>query len=223
MWIQATALLLACCLWPADAQSDGRRRQSIWDDPIKFRTKAEDVCTMIITGQGENTKLRLSCQGNQRSYWCDYVGKPHTCSSYNKKPRHYFVQMMWNLRKLQNACEGPKQIKPHMCRKATDDSQMVFLSDSFSQSQPEASRKTAGRPAKQPVRPQTRPAPKRTGSARQAAMKAVRGPVRVKTTQITSPQPTTPPVETNAKKVARQYCWRSLQGICSFFIGLIRK
>ncbi|XP_041846631.1 fibroblast growth factor binding protein 2a [Melanotaenia boesemani] len=219
MLIQATALLLACCLWPAEAQNDSSRKQSIWDDPIKFNTKAKDKCTMIITGQGENTRLRLSCQGGKRSYWCEYVGKPHTCSAYNKNPRHYFVQMMWTLRKLHNACEGPKQLKPHMCKKATDDSQMILSSASASQSQPEASsRKTAARQAKQLGGPQTRPAPARPDSARQAAMKGF----RIKTTQITTPQPTTPPAERYAKKVARQYCWRSLQGICSFAIGLFR-
>uniref|UniRef100_A0A3Q1B582 Fibroblast growth factor binding protein 2a n=1 Tax=Amphiprion ocellaris TaxID=80972 RepID=A0A3Q1B582_AMPOC len=155
---------------------DGRR-QSIWDDPIRFSTKAKDVCTMSVTGHGEYTKLRLSCQSNRRSYWCEYVGKPQTCRTYNKNPRHYFVQMMWNLRKLHNACQAPREIKPHMCRKATDESQMVFSSASF------------------PRPLGTRPA---------------------------IPQPTTPPVESTGKRVARRYCWRSLQGICSFVVGLFR-
>ncbi|XP_069557780.1 fibroblast growth factor binding protein 2a [Brachyistius frenatus] len=230
MWTQATALLLACsCLWPAEAQSDGGRRQSIWDDPIKFTTKAKDLCTMLVTGHGEYTRLRLSCQSNKRSYWCEYVGKPYTCSPYNKNPRHYFVQMMWNLRKLHNACQAPRQIKPHMCRKATDESQMVFSSASFSRSWPEGSSR---RPAMQPARPQPRPT--RPNSAGQAAPKTIRVPQTVTTTARSSTQPTvtttprsstqptTPPVESNAKRTARQYCWRSLQGICSVVIGWFR-
>ncbi|XP_070769830.1 fibroblast growth factor binding protein 2a [Enoplosus armatus] len=221
MWTQASALplLLACCLWSTEAQNDGTRRQSIWDDPIKFITKDKDLCTMIITGQGEYTRLRLSCQGSKRSYWCDYVGKPYTCRSYNKNPRHYFVQMMWGLRKLYNACQAPRQIKPHMCRKATDESQMVFSSTSFSRPSPEAPFGT--RPTR-PARPQPRPAPSRPDSTRQASTKNIRVTPRVKTTQRTSPQPTTPPVESHAKRMARQYCWRSLQGICSYIIGLFR-
>ncbi|XP_039669697.1 fibroblast growth factor binding protein 2a [Perca fluviatilis] len=209
MWTQDSALLLllACCLWSAEAQSDGR--QSIWDDPIKFKTKANDVCSMIITGQGEYTRLRLLCLslGNKRSYWCVYIGKPHTCRAYNKNPRHYFVQMTWGLKKLQNACQAPRQIKPHMCRKATDDSQMVFSSASFPRSSLEASSRTG-------ARPQPRPAPTR---------QAIRVPPQEKTTPRANPQPSAPPVESNAKRVARQYCWRSLQGICSYFIGFFRK
>ncbi|XP_044061980.1 fibroblast growth factor binding protein 2a [Siniperca chuatsi] len=218
MWTQARTLplLFACCLWSAEAQSEGTRRQSIWDNPIKFNTRGKDLCTMIITGQGEYTRLRLSCQGSKRSYWCEYVGKPYTCRSYNKNPRHYFIQMMWGLRKLYNACQAPKQIKPHMCRKATDDSQMVFSSASFSQSSPEDPSRTGARSA----RPQPRPAPTRPNLTMQASTKTIRVPPRIKTTQRTSPQPTTPPVESNAKRMAQQYCWRSLQGICSYVIGL---
>ncbi|XP_017272922.1 fibroblast growth factor binding protein 2a [Kryptolebias marmoratus] len=215
MWIRATALLLAFFLWPSEAQSDGGRKPSIWDEPIKFTTKNKDKCTMIITGQGENTNLRLSCQGVRR-YWCDFVGKPHTCSAYNKNPRHYFVQMMWTLRKLPNACRGPRQIKPHMCRKASDDSLMVLRSVSFSKSQPDASYRAAARPSKQSARSQTAPGPARRN------WKAVRPLERVKTTQRSSPTPTTPPAESNPKRMARQYCWRSMQGICSAVIGWFR-
>ncbi|XP_076594496.1 fibroblast growth factor binding protein 2a [Chaetodon auriga] len=221
MWTQASALLLlfACCFRPAEAQNDGSRRQSIWDDPIQFKTKENDLCTMIVTGQREYTRLRLSCQSNERSYWCEYVGKPYTCRSYNKNPRHFFVQMMWGLRKLRNACQAPRQIQPHMCRKATEESQMVFSSASFSRSWPEDPSRTSPRP--QPARPRPT-APTGPDSARQTSTKASRVSPSVRITQRTSPQPTTPPEESNAKRIARQYCWRSLQGICSFIIGLFR-
>ncbi|KAM3613036.1 uncharacterized protein V6R79_019185 [Siganus canaliculatus] len=201
MWIKACTLflLLVCCFCSAEPQSDGSRRQSIWDDPIQFKTKANDLCDMIITGQGEYTRLRLSCQGSRRSYWCEYVGMPHTCRPYNKNPRHYFVQMMWDLRKLHNACQAPRQIKPHMCRNAADDSQMVFSSASFAQTER--------------ARPQP-PAAART----EQAVKAIRVPQRV----TSSPHTVTPPVESKAKRVARLYCWRSLQGVCSFIVGLFR-
>ncbi|TKS72050.1 Fibroblast growth factor-binding protein 1 [Collichthys lucidus] len=194
MWSQASTLpiLLACCLWSTEAQSNGSRRQSIWDDPIKFKTKENDLCTMTVTGQGEYTRLRLSCQGSERSYWCEYVGKPYTCRSYNKNPRHYFLQMMWGLRKINNACQAPRQLKSHMCRNGPDDSHMVFSSGFFSRSRPDA------RP-----RPQPRPTP-----TRQALTRSSQVPPRVKTTQGTSTQPTTPPVESNPRRIARQYCWR---------------
>ncbi|XP_061582129.1 fibroblast growth factor binding protein 2a [Cololabis saira] len=222
MWIQA--LLLVCCFWPAETQRDGSRGQNIWENPVKFATRAGDLCTMIITGQGEHTKLRVSCQGGERSYWCDYLGKPHTCSAYNKMPRHYFVQIMWSLRKLQNACEGPRRIKPHMCRKAPDESLMIFSSDSLSDSEPETLPKKVPRPPNRPRRPQNRPgpAPTRSDSARQAAVKSMHIPQGVTTTLRPTPQATIPPVKSYAKRVSQQYCWRSLQGLCSYFIGLFR-
>ncbi|XP_053180209.1 fibroblast growth factor binding protein 2a [Scomber japonicus] len=220
MWTQASALLLlACCLCQAEAQSNSGRRQSIWDDPIQFNTKAKDLCTMVITGHGEYTRLRLSCRSNKRSYWCEYLGKPYICSPYNKNPRHYFVQMMWGLRKLHNACQAPREIKPHMCRKASNDSQMVFSSASFSWS---GASKTGSRPAVQPARPQPKIASTRPESVRQASTKSIQISPRIKTTQKAIPQPTAPTVESYRKRMARQYCWRSLQGVCSYIIGLFR-
>ncbi|TNN47952.1 Fibroblast growth factor-binding protein 1 [Liparis tanakae] len=45
---------------------------------------------MSVMGRGELTRLRLLCRSAERSYWCDYVGRPHACSAYNKNLRHYF-------------------------------------------------------------------------------------------------------------------------------------
>lgn len=214
MWIQATALLLACCLWPAEAQ--GERRQSIWDNPIKFLTKAEDKCTMILTGQGENIKLRLSCQGPRRTYWCEYIGKPLTCAAFNKNPRHYFIQMMWTLRKQQNACMGPREIKPHMCRKAIDESRMIFSAGPFIKSRPPAE------PSKQPERAQSSPAHIKPNLKTKPLGKRARASGKVKTTPRATSQPTASSTESSSKRISREYCWRSLQGVCSYVIGLFR-
>ncbi|XP_034453883.1 fibroblast growth factor-binding protein 2 [Hippoglossus hippoglossus] len=222
MWTQASApllLLLACCLRPAEAQSDGRR-QNIWDDPIKFKTKAKDSCTMTITGHGDYTRLRLSCRSSEGSYWCEYVGKPYNCRTYNKNPRHYFIQMMWGFRKLHNACQAPKTIRPQMCRRATDDSQMIFSSASSSHLWQDHSPRPKLGP--QPARPEPRPAPTRPESGRKPSSKSTPVQLREKTSERTTPLPMTPPVESNAKRIARRYCWRSLHGICSFVIGLFR-
>ncbi|KAK7922189.1 hypothetical protein WMY93_009091 [Mugilogobius chulae] len=200
MWTQASSLLLllfACCFWATHAQD---RRQNIWNDPITFNTKAKDKCTMIITGQGENTKLRLSCQGPKRSYWCEYVGKPYTCRSFNKNPRHYFVQMMWGLRKLNNACQAPRVIKPHMCRKATDESQMVFSSASF---------------ARQPER--------QSGvSQARAAVAEAPGERALREMQRSSQREPEPTPETHKKRMARLYCWKSMQGFVPMSSGCLR-
>ncbi|KAM9850312.1 fibroblast growth factor binding protein 2a [Aulostomus maculatus] len=226
MWTQTRTLpllllVLGYCLHPTVAQSSSNRRQSIWEDPIKFSTKSKDACTMVITGQGENTKLRLACQSTRQSYWCEYVGKPHLCRSYNNNPRHYFVQMMWDLRKLHNACQAPRQIKPHMCKKAVNESQMVFSSASPG-IWAEASRNGLRPSSPQPARPQPRPATTRPDSTWQAPTKSFAYPPRVKPVQRTSPQPTALPVESNPKRLARLYCWRSLERVCAYIIGLFR-
>uniref|UniRef100_A0A3B4AJQ5 Uncharacterized protein n=1 Tax=Periophthalmus magnuspinnatus TaxID=409849 RepID=A0A3B4AJQ5_9GOBI len=186
------------------------RRQNIWNDPITFNTKTKDKCTMVITGQGEYTKLKLSCQGPKRSYWCEYVGKPYLCGSFNKNPRHYFVQMMWGLRKLNNACQAPRVIKPHMCRKATDESQMVFSSASFPR-QPERQKEASQ------ARVQQRPVPTRPAWRRYPES----GPIReMQRSGHKEPAPTS---ESHKKRMARLYCWKSMQGVCAYVIGLFRE
>ncbi|KAJ8262426.1 hypothetical protein GJAV_G00166340 [Gymnothorax javanicus] len=120
-----TLLLVACCLWTAEGQGEPPRK-SIWEDPIQFNTKTKDACTMIVTGQGDLTKLRVACKNQGKEYWCEYAGKPQVCRSYNNNPRHYFTQIMWDLRKLPNACQGARVIKPQMCKRASDEAQMVF-------------------------------------------------------------------------------------------------
>ncbi|XP_060903629.1 fibroblast growth factor binding protein 2a [Labrus mixtus] len=217
MCTKVLLLLLACCVWSAESQGAGRRQNS-WAEPIEFSTKSKDSCTMVVTGHGEHTRLRLSCQSSKRSYWCEYLGKPNTCRSYSKNPRHYFLQMMWDFRKLQNACLAPKQIKPQMCRRATDESQMVFSSASFSRQWPEASTRTGGARPAQPSRSQPRPT--RPVSTRHPAIPKF--PTRVQTQRRPVPQPTAPTVESNPKRIARLYCWRSLHGVCAYVIGLFR-
>ncbi|KAJ8014838.1 hypothetical protein DPEC_G00019920 [Dallia pectoralis] len=143
MWTWARALLfLIFCLWSVDGQSESNirnartsnvggaateNRKNLLEDPIQFNSKAKDLCTMSVTGEGNVTRLRISCQNAVRTYWCEYTGKPQMCRAYSNNPRHYFTQIMWDLRKLQNACHAPKAIKPQMCKRAPVDAQMVFF------------------------------------------------------------------------------------------------
>uniref|UniRef100_A0A4W5N502 Fibroblast growth factor binding protein 2a n=1 Tax=Hucho hucho TaxID=62062 RepID=A0A4W5N502_9TELE len=165
-------------------------RKSVWEDPIQFNNKVKDLCTMSVTGQGDVTRLRISCQGAERTYWCEYTGKPQMCRAYNNNPRHYFTQIMWELRKLQNACQAPKAIKPQMCKRAPDDAQMLFSTSST----PEPTQAKPETP-KAPIVKQAKPA-----AAKPAGAKPVKP-------------------AGNAKKIAQEYCWQSLQGICSYVIS----
>uniref|UniRef100_A0A673WK10 Fibroblast growth factor binding protein 2a n=1 Tax=Salmo trutta TaxID=8032 RepID=A0A673WK10_SALTR len=191
-----------------------RNRKSGWEDPIQFNNKAKDLCNMSVTGQGDVTRLRISCQGAERTYWCEYTGKPQMCRSYNNNPRHYFTQIMWDLRKLQNACQSPKAIKPQMCKRAPEDAQMLFSASSTPEA---ASAATPQKPEKAQEPTQAKPETPKAPIVKQAKPTAVLK--KLLTPKPTTPKPTKPTVKSNAKKIAQEYCWRSLQGICSYVIG----
>ncbi|XP_058654384.1 fibroblast growth factor binding protein 2a [Onychostoma macrolepis] len=246
MWTITSTVLLTCCLRAALVQSQDHddiepgHGRNVWEDMTEFLTKGtKDECSLSVTGQGDLTKLRITCLGLERSYWCEYQGKPQVCRSYNNNPLHYFRQIMWELRKLPNACQGQRVLKPLMCRRASDEAQMVFTSASSSHAKPmdRPYRPTPDRLLQ--VRPQqrqreqrpkpTRPQILRTQSARTAQDKANQPKAVKSTTQRriitpkpTVPQPTTQVPTSEAKKLAQDYCWRSFQGVCSFFIGWFR-
>uniref|UniRef100_A0A4W5N515 Fibroblast growth factor binding protein 2a n=1 Tax=Hucho hucho TaxID=62062 RepID=A0A4W5N515_9TELE len=184
-------------------------RKSVWEDPIQFNNKVKDLCTMSVTGQGDVTRLRISCQGAERTYWCEYTGKPQMCRAYNNNPRHYFTQIMWELRKLQNACQAPKAIKPQMCKRAPDDAQMLFSTSSTPEAASAATPQKLEK-AQEPTqaKPETPKAPI-VKQAKPAATKPEAKPAAAKP----------PTVKGNAKKIAQEYCWQSLQGICSYVIS----
>ncbi|XP_043113392.1 prominin-1-A isoform X7 [Puntigrus tetrazona] len=245
MWTITSTLLLICCLRAALVQSQDHEdiepghRRNVWEDMIEFLTKGtRDECSMSVTGQGDLTKLRITCLGMERSYWCEYQGKPQVCRSYNHNPEHYFRQIMWDLRKLPNACQGQRVLKPLMCKRASDEARMVFTTSSSSQAKPmdrpyrpgpdrpvQRSQQRRRLPRPKPTRPQilqTQPA--RTALDKPNQPKAVKSTTqrRIITPKPTVPQPTTAVPLSEAKKLAQDYCWRSFQGVCSFVIGWFR-
>ncbi|XP_056136860.1 fibroblast growth factor-binding protein 2b [Lampris incognitus] len=214
-----------------NSSNDNKQQQqrSIWDDPIRFSTKSKDACTMVVSGAGDYTRLRVSCKGPSqgqstgRSYYCDFQGKPNLCRAYNLNPRHYFTQMMWDLRKLSHACQGPKVYRPSMCKKHPDEAQMTHLSSWPKINTPKPS-KTNQDPRKpvapvqtkpittaKPVKPQPQPAKPQPGKGSQPR-KPISKPGK------TTPRATEEP-ESKASRLANEYCWKSFHGICSYFIG----
>uniref|UniRef100_A0AAY4A5P5 Fibroblast growth factor binding protein 2 n=1 Tax=Denticeps clupeoides TaxID=299321 RepID=A0AAY4A5P5_9TELE len=211
---------------PSSTTDHGRQR-IIWDEPIKFDTKAKVGCSMVVSGQNNFTKLRVTCKNKGKSYWCDFLGKPNLCRAYNKNPRHYFTQIMWEMRKLQNACQGPRVYKPTMCKNAIDEVQMVFhsswpkvsISQTDQQHQQQAvpvattkpeQKPQAAKPVKlQPSRPVAKP-----GQPNPPAQpkKSIAKP------KSTTVRPTTPS-ETQSTKLAEEYCWKSFQGVCAYLIS----
>ncbi|XP_067312608.1 fibroblast growth factor binding protein 2a [Pseudorasbora parva] len=238
MWTITSTLLLTCCLQAALAQTNGRDDdepgpgRNIWEDVIEFLTRGtKDECYMSVTGQGDLTKLRISCHGLERSYWCEYHGKPQVCRNYNKNPQHYFKQIMWDLRKLPHACQGKSVLKPIMCKRASEEAQMVFKAASSADAVP---RDRPYRPAHvrtEQMRPQQRPRPTRPQLKTQSGGAPQDKPNHLNSLKSTSqremftptePQPTTQVPMSEAKKLAQGYCWRSFHGVCSWVIGWFR-
>nr|XP_055034983.1 fibroblast growth factor binding protein 2a [Misgurnus anguillicaudatus] len=230
MWKVTSTLLLTCCLWAAVAQDhNADYRESIWENPIRFATKpTKDDCSMKVTGQQDLTILRIVCRGQTSSYWCEYRGKPNVCRNYNNNPRHYFTQIMWDLRKLQNACQGQSVIKPLMCKRASDEAQMVFATSSSSDAVPldRPLRPTFAKPEQMKAHqrgPDQRAKPQlqasRTKGTNQVKPFKYRTQMKIMTPMPTLPMPTDPVPLSEAQKLAQYYCWRSFQRVCSYFIG----
>ncbi|KAF7214529.1 fibroblast growth factor-binding protein 2-like [Nothobranchius furzeri] len=226
-------LLAAVCV--SDAQSSNssidtkqQQQQSVWDEPLRFSTKTKDSCAMVVSTAGNYTRLRVSCrspsQTTGRSYYCDFQGKPNLCPAYNVNPRHYFTQMMWELRKLKNACQGAKIYHPHMCRKSPDEVQMTFLT-----SWPKT---TAPKPSKEHPKPVVQvqpkaiatPKPVKTQPQPSKPLTGKRPPSRRPTpkTGKTTARPTEE-LESGASRLATEYCWNSFHGICSYLISWFQK
>uniref|UniRef100_A0A673GU17 Fibroblast growth factor binding protein 2a n=1 Tax=Sinocyclocheilus rhinocerous TaxID=307959 RepID=A0A673GU17_9TELE len=128
MWTITSTLLLTCCLRAALVQSQDHddiepgHRRDVWQDTNAFFTKGtRDECSLSVTGQGDLTKLRITCLGMDRSYWCEYQGKPQ----------------------LPNACQGQRILKPLMCKRASDEAQMPYRPDK--PNQPKAVKSTTQR------------------------------------------------------------------------------
>uniref|UniRef100_A0A9J8BXB6 Fibroblast growth factor binding protein 2b n=1 Tax=Cyprinus carpio carpio TaxID=630221 RepID=A0A9J8BXB6_CYPCA len=249
--ICSAAVLLVCFIWAINAQAQNSSNQansinhiestqnsrqqqpkgSIWDEPIRFNSKAKDSCAMVISGQTNFTKLRVSCKSKGKSYWCDFLGKPNLCGAYNKNPRHYFTQIMWDMRKLQNACQGPQVYKPQMCRSASDEVQMAFHASwpkisfpkltqaSQNQQKQQQQVKSSITPTKPPGQKQ-QPKPQQPAKPASKPVKpAVSKPVTPRKPVKTITARPTVAEESQATKIAEEYCWKSLQGVCAYFIN----
>ncbi|XP_037545877.1 fibroblast growth factor-binding protein 2b [Nematolebias whitei] len=215
-------LLLAANVCTSNAQNssshDGKQQQRNTWDMIRFSTKAKESCTMAVFPAGNHTRLRVSCrspgQTAGQSYYCDFQGRPSLCRAYNANPRHYFTQMMWELRKLKNACQGAKIYRPPMCKKYPDEAQMNFLTSwpkaSKEQRKPSVQAQPKLVATAKPAKPQPPPVKPQPGKGSQGRKPTSRPG---KTTRPTE-QP-----ESGASRLATEYCWESFHGVCSYLIS----
>ncbi|NWV00903.1 FGFP2 protein, partial [Upupa epops] len=167
-------------------------------EEIKFRTKAKDTCTLSTNGE-EEVKLRIECQSRGLSYWCEFTGKPSLCRAFRNNPKIYWNQIAMELRKLPHACETTQELKTTMCQRApagTFMKQVAAGMEPADLSDPGKSvrKSPTEKIGKAPVLPLVKP----TQHGQQSEN------------------------ETEAMKLARQHCWESLQGFCSYIIGVFR-
>ncbi|XP_068607508.1 fibroblast growth factor-binding protein 2b [Brachionichthys hirsutus] len=228
--LMVTATICVSSAQTSSSSNDNKQQQqqrSVWDEPIRFSTKAKDSCTMVVSGAGDYTRLRVSCkapsqgQTQGRAYYCDFQGKPNLCRAYNLNPRHYFTQMMWDMRKLSHACQGPKIYHPQMCKKSPDEAQMTFLASWPRSTTPKPSKPTQeqrklavaaqAKPVATPKPLKPQPGKPQPGKGIQTKKPSAKPG---KTTIRATEQP-----ESKASNMATEYCWKSFHGICTYFIG----
>lgn len=226
-------LFLAATVYMSSAQTtnnnsnDNKQQQQqqsrILDEPIAFSTKTKDTCGMALSAVGNYTRLRVSCRGQTpgRLYHCDFQGKPSLCRAYNLNPRHYVTQIMWELRKLSHACQGAKIYRPQMCKKYPDEAQMTFLASWPKTTIPKSS-KPVQETRKTVVPSQTKPiATLKPVKPQPIKPQSGKGPQTKKTTLKpvkTTTRPTEQP-DSTASRLASEYCWQSLHGVCTYFIS----
>ncbi|NXX88678.1 FGFP2 protein, partial [Centropus bengalensis] len=169
-------------------------------EEVTFRTKGKDVCTMSMTGD-EEIKLRIECKRQGMSYWCEFNGKPSVCRAFRNNPKIYWNQVAAELRKLPHACESTPFLKTTMCQKAPTEALMKQVAAGMEPEDQKASTSLRGAgkgPVKKIGKPAVLPLIKPTQHGQ--------GPEN----------------ETEAMRLAREHCWESLHGFCSYIIGIFR-
>ncbi|NWI62457.1 FGFP2 protein, partial [Todus mexicanus] len=168
-------------------------------EEIRFRTKTKDVCTISISGD-EEMNLRIDCRSRGMSYWCEFTGKPSVCRAFRNNPKIYWNQIAAELRKLPHACESTEVLKTTMCQKASTEALMKQVAAGMEPEDPanqdESVQKTsiAKKIGNPSMEPLVKPARHGQGSENEA----------------------------EAMKLAREHCWESLHGVCSYIIGIFR-
>ncbi|NXK87435.1 FGFP2 protein, partial [Formicarius rufipectus] len=176
-------LVVICALGGLGHKLKPKKRSN--GEEIKFRTKTKDVCTMSISGDDEEMKLRIECKSQGMSYWCEFTGKPSVCRAFRNNPKIYWNQIAAELRKIPHACESMEVLKTTMCQKAPPEALMKQIAagvePEYRANQEKPIQKTSMRAAEQWSEN-----------------------------------------ETEAMQLAREHCWESLHGFCSYIIGIFR-
>ncbi|XP_008107993.1 fibroblast growth factor-binding protein 2 [Anolis carolinensis] len=188
---------------------------------IHFQTKVKHACIMSMIGNGE-TKLRIECNNQGKTYWCEYTGKPSLCPSFNNNPMTYWNQIAMNLKKRNNACYSNLVLKPTMCQRVSSETHMRQVSSSIrTKSTPiqQADAVNYGKMAQKPL------SAKHIEES-QAGKGSIKKLGKPKPSPIPVVKPTqqgqVPGNESEAMKLAQKHCWESMHNICSYIIGIFK-
>ncbi|NWX35085.1 FGFP2 protein, partial [Notiomystis cincta] len=186
-------LVVICAIGGLGQRLKPKKRSN--GEEIKFRTKSKDVCTITTGGDDEEMKLRIQCRSQGMSYWCEFTGKPSVCRAFRNNPKIYWNQIAAELRKVPHACESMEVLKTSMCQKAPPEALMrqTAAGVEVDLANHEESVQRASIPMREVGQSSD---PSRHGQASEN--------------------------ETEAMKLAREHCWESLHGVCSYIIGIFR-
>lgn len=153
---------------------------------------------MTVSGDDEEMKVRIECksQGMSMSYWCEFTGKPSVCRAFRNNRKIYWNQIAAELRKIPHACESMEVLKTTMCQKAPPEALMRQIAAGV-ELEDLANQEESAQEAFIPVREEGQNSD------------------RVQHGQGSEN-------ETEAMKLAREHCWESLHGVCSYIIGIFR-
>ncbi|MEE6462439.1 hypothetical protein FKM82_001594 [Ascaphus truei] len=161
------------------------------EEKIPFQTKGRDACVMSASGQGE-IRLKIECRNQDKTYSCEFMGKPSYCRAYNKNPKVFWNQLSEDLKKTTNACESPV-LKHSMCPRAPSQSHLKQVDGSGNPNQQSDTAKPEKKPPATP-----KPSSKKT------------------TTKSKSTAPENP----KARKMAKENCWEFFQNFCTYMVEI---
>ncbi|TRY99608.1 hypothetical protein DNTS_007919 [Danionella cerebrum] len=118
---------------PSDAATVASVNPSLGSGQLS--TKDTHSCTWETLERGANIVLLVSCfvqgeDGLRTSYSCQFAGKPQECSLYSTQSSQYWKQVVRQLKKRRNACEGEKVLKTRLCKKEPAASHMKLTEKS---------------------------------------------------------------------------------------------
>nr|XP_060632132.1 fibroblast growth factor-binding protein 2 [Anolis sagrei ordinatus] len=188
---------------------------------IHFQTKAKHACIMSMIGNGE-TKLRIECNNQGKTYWCEYTGKPSLCPSFNNNPMAYWNQIAMDLRKRNNACYSNLVLKPTMCQRVSSEAHMRQMGSSIRTKLTPIQQADAVNRGKMVQKllsaKHVKESQARKGIIQKSGKPKPSSMPEVKPTQ----QGQVPGNESEAMKLARKHCWESLHNFCSYVISIFK-